>query len=80
IQTQGIYDIELFRSQMGKICNMGLHERTALLGGIIVPKSAMMLKYMDASVAGVTVPNPLIERMNRAKEAAGGDKKKAREL
>ena len=30
----------------------GLHERTAILAGIIVPKSAMMLKYMDASVAG----------------------------
>ncbi len=35
---------------------MGLHERTAILGGIIVPRSAMMLKYMDASVAGVIRP------------------------
>jgi 5,10-methylenetetrahydrofolate reductase len=80
IQTQGIYDIELFRSQMEKIRNMGLHERTALLGGIIVPKSAMMLKYMDSSVAGVSVPKSLIDRMNKAKAAAGDDKKKARQL
>lgn len=80
IQTQGIYDIELFRKQMEKIRNMGLHERTAILGGIIVPKSAMMLKYMDSSVAGVSVPRPLIERMNKAKEAAGEDKKKAKEF
>ncbi len=80
IQTQGIYDIELFRAQMAKIVNMGLHERTAILGGIIVPKSAMMLKYMDSSVAGVSVPKALIDRMNKAKEAAGDDKKKAREL
>ncbi|MBI4688091.1 MAG: methylenetetrahydrofolate reductase [Nitrospirae bacterium] len=80
IQTQGIYDIELFRSQMEKIHKMGLHERTAILGGIIVPKSAMMLKYMDSSVAGVSVPKKLIERMNKAKEAAGDDKKKAREF
>lgn len=80
IQTQGIYDIELFRSQMEKIRNMGLHERTAILGGIIVPKSAMMLKYMDSSVAGVTVPKPLIDRMLKAKQAAGDDKKKARQL
>jgi len=79
IQTQGIYDIELFRSQMEKIRNMGLHERTAILGGIIVPKSGMMLKYMDSSVAGVSVPKPLIDRMMKAKEAAGDDKK-AREL
>mgnify|MGYP000665945696 CR=1 FL=1 len=80
IQTQGIYDIEGFRSQMAKIRNMGLHERTAILGGIIVPKSAMMLKYMDSSVAGVSVPKSLIDRMNKAKAAAGDDKKKAREL
>ncbi|MBI4838306.1 MAG: methylenetetrahydrofolate reductase [Nitrospirae bacterium] len=80
IQTQGIYDIAGFRSQMEKIRNMGLHERTAILGGIIVPKSAMMLKYMDSSVAGVSVPKVLIDRMNKAKEAAGDDKKKAREL
>ena len=35
---------------------------------------------MDASVAGVTVPKELIDRMLKAKEAAGDDKKKRREL
>ena len=80
IQTQGIYDMEMFKSQMEKARNLGLHERTAILAGIIVPKSAMMLKYMDSSVAGVTVPKPLIDRMLKAKEAAGDDKKKMKEL
>jgi len=80
IQTQGIYDMELFRGQMAKIRNMGLHEKTAILAGIIVPKSAMMLKYMDSSVAGVSVPKELIDRMNKAKAAAGDDKKKMKEL
>ncbi len=80
IQTQGIYDMESFRAQMAKIRNMGLHERTAILAGIIVPKSAMMLKYMDSSVAGVSVPKALIDRMNKAKAAAGEDKKKMKEL
>ncbi len=80
IQTQGIYDIEGFRSQMEKARNLGLHEKTAILGGIIVPRTAMMLKYMDSSVAGVNVPKPLIDRMMKAKEAAGDDKKKAKEL
>jgi 5,10-methylenetetrahydrofolate reductase len=40
----------------------------------------MMLKYMDSSVAGVSVPKSLIDRMNKAKEVAGNDKKKAKEL
>lgn len=80
IQTQGIYDMELFKSQVEKARNLGVLEKTALLAGIIVPKSAMMLKYMDSSVAGVTVPRPLIDRMLKAKETAGEDKKKAKEL
>jgi 5,10-methylenetetrahydrofolate reductase len=80
IQTQGIYDMELFKSQMDKARSLGVLEKTAMLAGIIVPKSAMMLKYMDSSVAGVTVPKPLIDRMLKAKEAAGDDKKKAKEL
>jgi len=80
IQTQGIYDVELFRSQMKKAADLGCFEHTAMLAGIIVPKSAMMLKYMDASVSGITVPPELIARMAKAKEAAGDDKKKMKEL
>ncbi len=79
IQTQGVYDIEQFRAQMRKVVAMGLHEQTAILAGIIVPKSAMMLRYMHSSVAGVSVPQALMDRMNTAKEKAGEDKQKARE-
>ncbi len=80
IQTQGIFDIEIFKSQMREITKLGLHERTAILGGVIVPRSAMMLKYMDSSVAGVSVPQALIDRMVKARQAAGDDKQKAKEL
>lgn len=80
IQTQGIYDMELFKQQMEKARNLGVLEKTCMLAGIIVPKSAMMLKYMDKAVAGVTVPKSLIDRMSKAKEAAGDDKKKAKLL
>jgi methylenetetrahydrofolate reductase (NADPH) len=78
IQTQGVYDVDRFAEQMGVVRNMGLHERTAILAGIIVPRNLAMLKYMDSSVAGVNVPKPLLERMAEAKESAGGDKKQAR--
>jgi methylenetetrahydrofolate reductase (NADPH) len=80
IQTQGIYDMELFRQQMEKARNLGVHEKTAILAGIIVPRSAMMLKYMDSSVSGVTVPPELIERMSKARAAAGDDKKMMKQL
>jgi 5,10-methylenetetrahydrofolate reductase len=78
IQTQGVYDIERFREQMKEVVDMGLHERTAILAGVIVPKSAAMMRYMNTSVAGVSVPDSLMARMEAAKGHAGGDKEQAR--
>ena len=67
IQTQGVYDVEAFAGQMAKARERGITERTAILAGIIVPKSAGMLEYMNSSVAGVRVPQSLIDRMRAAK-------------
>ncbi|KPJ86791.1 MAG: methylenetetrahydrofolate reductase [Spirochaetes bacterium DG_61] len=78
IQTQGVFDIERFSEQMKIIIEMGLHEKTAILAGIIVPKNLGMLRYMNSSVAGVTVPDSLIERMEHARASAGEDKVLAR--
>ena len=40
----------------------------AILVGIIVPKSAGMLRYMDRKVPGITVPSSLIKRLEKAKD------------
>jgi methylenetetrahydrofolate reductase (NADPH) len=77
IQTQGVYDVELFRQQMKIVVDMGIHERSAILAGIIVPKNLGMLKYMNSSVAGVSVPETLMKRMEQARLGAGDDKKQA---
>lgn len=76
IQTQGIYDVKQFAEVMKDVRNLGLHERTAILAGIIVPKSSGMLRYMNASVAGVTVPDELIKRFPRVKKADPPEVKK----
>ncbi|MFC1529070.1 methylenetetrahydrofolate reductase [Candidatus Latescibacterota bacterium] len=77
IQTQGVFDVEQFSEQMKIISDMGLHERTAILAGIIVPKSLGMLRYMNSSVPGVSVPDSMIKRMEQARSSAGDDKKQA---
>ena len=79
IQTQGIYDMKQFAESMREARSLGLHERTAILAGIIVPRSAGMLRYMDASVAGVRVPRDLIDRFPKTrKDASPEEKKEAR--
>lgn len=76
IQTQGVYDVDQFEETMKKVRARGLHEKTAILAGIIVPKSAGMLRYMNSSVAGVTVPDELIKRFPAVKKDAPAEEKK----
>lgn len=62
IQTQAVYDIGLFAEFMDKV----KHLNVPILAGIVLLKSAGMAKYMNANVAGVTVPDELIARMAKA--------------
>jgi methylenetetrahydrofolate reductase (NADPH) len=59
VQTQAVYDPAAFESFMRKIEGIGV----PILVGIVVLKSAPMAKYMNASVPGVSVPEPLIARL-----------------
>jgi methylenetetrahydrofolate reductase (NADPH) len=68
IQTQAIFDVTRFALQVARARDMGLTDRAAILPGIIVPRSAKMLKYMDQNVPGVTVPEALIKRMEQVKD------------
>jgi methylenetetrahydrofolate reductase (NADPH) len=69
IQTQGVFDVERFARYMKIVCDRGLHEQTHILAGIIPMKSAGMARYMRDYVAGLTVPDELVERMEQAEDA-----------
>lgn len=68
IQTQAVYDVPRFSEAVERAREMGLTERTAMLAGIIVPRSAGMLRYMNANVPGVNVPEDLIARLKSARD------------
>jgi len=68
IQTQCIYDMERFGEWMGQVCSKGLHKKCKILAGVTPLKSAGMARYMRNKVAGVSVPNYYVERMNRAED------------
>ncbi len=63
IQTQAVYDIKRFAEAVRRAEDMGLTERAAILPGIIIPRSAGMLKYMNNNVPGIEVPDEMINRM-----------------
>jgi len=76
IQTQGIFDVAEFAAIMKKVRALGLHEKTAIMPGIIVPKNRGMLRYMNASVAGVSVPDEMIKRFPVIKKEMEPEQKK----
>jgi methylenetetrahydrofolate reductase (NADPH) len=64
IQTQCIYDMEMFTEYMKKVVDMGLHEKCKIMAGITPLKSAGMTKYMANKVPGIIIPDSYIERMS----------------
>lgn len=73
IQTQCIFNVEKFAEWMNGVRDRGLHEKTYILGGITPIKSLSMAKYMATKVAGMDVPDAVIERIK------GVEKKKQKQ-
>ncbi len=63
IQTQLIYNLDRFREYMKQVVDLGLHERVAILAGIGPVKSVAGLEFMRNQVAGMDVPEHLLDRM-----------------
>jgi len=67
ITTQAIYDIDKFKQWMALLRAQGLHKRTYIQAGIVVNKTLKSLQ-MTKLVAGMDVPDHLIERMDKAED------------
>ena len=65
-QTQAVYDVDAFARFMKRAEEFGV----PILAGIIPLKSVGMARYMNKNVAGVFVPEHLIEEMAKAEEKA----------
>jgi len=69
IQTQCIYDMDRFAAWMEEVRARGLHEKCSILAGVTPLKSVGMTRYMRDQVAGVTVPDYYVDRMQAAEDA-----------
>ncbi len=68
IQTQPVFDLETFTRWMEKAVGIGLHEKTAILAGVMPVKSANTLIYMQNEVPGVKIDESYSDRMKNAKD------------
>jgi len=63
-QTQAVYDLKSFENFLSKT----KHLKTTVIAGIVLLKSAGMAKYMNENVAGISVPDNLINEMRDTKD------------
>ncbi|MHB1130819.1 MAG: methylenetetrahydrofolate reductase [Chloroflexota bacterium] len=66
VQTQAIFDVKKFEHWMGQVRDRGYDETVSILAGVIPVKSAAMARYMRDSVAGVSVPDEMVKRLEGA--------------
>ncbi|MHC4169679.1 MAG: methylenetetrahydrofolate reductase [Planctomycetota bacterium] len=68
IQTQCIFDMKKFADWMKMVVDEGLHKKTYILAGLTPVRSHKALKYMKNNVAGMSIPDELITRMESAED------------
>lgn len=73
VQTQCIYDMARFKEFMRMACDMGLDKRCFILAGLTPLKSAGMANYMNKNVAGISIPDSIIQRMKGAPKGQGAE-------
>lgn len=80
VQTQYAFDLDLLRRYMAFIGDLGLTEATNFLIGIGPIASARSARWMDANLYGVHIPEPVIKRIEGAKDERAEGKKICIEL
>ncbi len=71
IQTQPVFDLELFARWMKRVVEMGLHEKAAILAGVMPVKTAKTLLWMKKRVPGMRIREEYIERMSTSRDPEG---------
>jgi 5,10-methylenetetrahydrofolate reductase len=70
VQTQLVYNVDRFRAYMAKVCDLGLDEKVYILAGVGPIKSARQASFMATKLAGMDVPQEIVDRMEKTPKAA----------
>jgi methylenetetrahydrofolate reductase (NADPH) len=66
VQTQCVLDVERFKRFMSLAVEKGLHERVHIIAGVIPLRSHKAALFMKNKVAGMSVPDSVVERLRNA--------------
>lgn len=66
IQTQPVFELEIFAKWMEKVVELGLHKKAAIIAGVSPVRSEKSLLWMKEKVSGVKISDEYISRMKNA--------------
>jgi methylenetetrahydrofolate reductase (NADPH) len=70
VQTQYCFDIEMLKSYMTRVRDLGLHEKVFILPGVGPLASARSADWIRNNVAGVHIPDAVVRRLSGATDQA----------
>jgi methylenetetrahydrofolate reductase (NADPH) len=65
LQTQYVFDVEVFREFMARVRDLGMLERVYILAGVGPLKSPRAAEFMRTRVPGVLIPNAVVDRLKK---------------
>lgn len=65
IQTQYVYDVNIFRAFMQRVCDLGLDQSVYILAGVGPLKGWKTAEFMRTRVPGVVIPDAIVERLKK---------------
>ena len=68
IQTQAVYDVPKFAKWMEMVRDNGLNNQVHIIAGVIPMRSLAMARFMKQYVAGVSVPDEFLNRLEKSKD------------
>ena len=68
IQTQPVFDVERFQEWMKQVREQEIDSKAHILAGVMPVRSYKALNYMNKNVPGITIPQPLVDRMEKAED------------
>src|SRR5512134_1759049 len=66
IQTQYVFDVEVFREFMRRVRELGVLDRVYILAGVGPLKSPRAAEFMRTRVPGVVIPDAVVDRLKKA--------------
>jgi methylenetetrahydrofolate reductase (NADPH) len=68
IQTQSVYNLDMFNSWMDEVRSRGLDKKVHILAGVTPLKSVKMAERMKFHVPGVDIPDEIYNRIKKSSD------------